>query len=170
MTARERQLAYVETPLGTLEIEGSERGLTQIDLLPDGEKAPTSRPAPGSVVAQAAKQLEEYFAGERREFDLPLDYEAGGFERQVLDQLAHVPYGKTVSYGELAAMAGSPRAARAVGSIMRHNPLMIVMPCHRVIGADGSLRGYGGLGTGLDHKRWLIEFESTSSAGFQSGT
>ena len=95
-----------------------------------------SEPAPGSVVAEAAEQLEEYFAGKRREFDLPLDYEAGGFERQVLDQLARVPYGKTVSYGELAAMAGSPRAARAVGSIMRHNPLMIVMPCHRVIGAD----------------------------------
>jgi len=162
MTARERQLAYVETPLGTLEIEGSERGLAQIDLLPAGEQAPTSRPAPGSVVAKAAKQLGEYFAGKRREFDLPLDYEAGGFERQVLDQLARVPYGKTVSYGELAAMAGSPRAARAVGSVMRHNPLMIVMPCHRVIGADGSLRGYGGLGSGLEHKRWLLELEGVS--------
>ncbi len=163
MTTREHQRAYVETPLGTLVIEGSERGLTQIDLLPADETVPASTPEPGGVVAKAAQQLEEYFAGKRREFDLPLDYEAGGFERQVLDELAHVPYGKTVSYGELAAMAGSPRAARAVGNIMRHNPLMIVMPCHRVIGADGSLRGYGGLGSGLDNKRWLIDFEAEAT-------
>lgn len=163
MTTNAHEHAYVETPLGTLEIAGSEHGLTQIDLLPSGERVSASKPAPGSVVAEAAKQLEEYFAGKRREFDLPLDYEAGGFERQVLDQLARVPYGKTVSYGELAAMAGSPRAARAVGSIMRHNPLMIVMPCHRVIGADGSMRGYGGLGEGLDHKRWLLELEGASA-------
>jgi len=158
----QREQALVSTPLGTLVIEASERGLTQIDLLPQDEQVPASKPAPGSVVARAAAQLEEYFAGKRRDFDLPLDYEAGGFERRVLDELARVPYGETVSYGELAAMAGSPRAARAVGSIMRHNPLMIVMPCHRVIGADGSLRGYGGLGAGLEHKRWLIELESTS--------
>jgi methylated-DNA-[protein]-cysteine S-methyltransferase len=163
MTTRDRQLAYVETPLGTLAVEGSERGLTQIDLLPAGERAPVSEPAPGSVLAKAFRQLEEYFAGQRREFDLPLDYEAGGFEHRVLDELARVPYGKTVSYGELAALAGSPRAARAVGSIMRQNPLMIVIPCHRVIGADGSLRGYGGLGSGLDHKRWLLELEGALS-------
>jgi len=159
---RSRERASIQTPLGTLAIEGSERGLTQIDLLPADEQVPASEPAPGSVVAEAAEQLGEYFAGTRREFDLPLDYEAGGFERRVLDQLARVPYGKTVSYGELAAMAGSPRAARAVGSIMRHNPLMIVMPCHRVIGADGSLRGYGGPGEGLAEKRWLLELEGAT--------
>ena len=73
-----------------------------------------------------------------------------------------MPYGKTVSYGELAGMAGSPRAARAVGNIMRQNPLMIVIPCHRVIGADGSLRGYGGLGSGLSAKRMLLELEGAS--------
>ncbi|MHB8060204.1 MAG: methylated-DNA--[protein]-cysteine S-methyltransferase [Gaiellaceae bacterium] len=170
MATRERQRAYLETSLGTLAIEGSEHGLTQIDLLPAGERKPVSAPEPNSVVAKAARQLEEYFSGKRREFDLPLDYEAGGFERQVLDELVRVPYGKTVSYGELAALAGSPRAARAVGNIMRQNPLMIVIPCHRVIGSDGSLRGYGGLGAGLDHKRRLLDFESTSGAGLQSGT
>jgi len=103
-------------PLGTLAIDGSERGLTQIDLLPVGKTVPVSAPEPASVVAKAARQLEEYFNGRRREFDLPLDYETGGFERQVLSALARVPYGKTVSYGELAGMAGSPRAARAVGT------------------------------------------------------
>jgi methylated-DNA-[protein]-cysteine S-methyltransferase len=157
-----RERASIQTPLGILAIEGSERGLTQIDLLPADEQVPASEPAAGGAAAEAAEQLGEYFAGARREFDLPLDYEAGGFERRVLDQLARVPYGKTVSYGELAAMAGSPRAARAVGNIMRHNPLMIVMPCHRVIGADGSLRGYGGPGEGLAEKRWLIEHERAS--------
>jgi O-6-methylguanine DNA methyltransferase len=162
MAAREHQRAYVESPLGTLAIEGSERGLTQIDLLPADEAVPVSAPEPGGVVSKAAQQLEEYFAGKRREFDLPLDYETGGFERQVLSALARVPYGKTVSYGELASMAGSPRAARAVGNIMRQNPLLIVIPCHRVIGADGSLRGYGGLGSGLDNKSRLLELEGAS--------
>jgi methylated-DNA-[protein]-cysteine S-methyltransferase len=162
MAARKHQRAYVETPLGTLAIDGSERGLTQIDLLPVGKTVPVSAPEPASVVAKAARQLEEYFNGRRREFDLPLDYETGGFERQVLSALARVPYGKTVSYCELASMAGSPRAARAVGNIMRQNPLMIVIPCHRVIGADGSLRGYGGLGSGLSAKRMLLELEGAS--------
>ena len=105
------------------------------------------------------RQLEEYFAGSRREFDLPLDLQMGEFERRVMEELSRVPYGTTVSYGELAAMAGHPGAARAVGNVMRSNQLMIVLPCHRVIGADGSLRGYGGLGSGLEHKRWLLEFE-----------
>ncbi len=163
MAASEPQRAYVESPLGTLAIEGSERGLTEIDLLPAGERAPACTPVPGSVVAKAAEQLEEYFGGKRRDFDLQLDYETGGFERRVLAELVRVPYGKTVSYGELAAMAGSPRAARAVGNIMRQNPLMIVIPCHRVVGSDGSLRGYGGLGSGLDHKRRLLELEGAST-------
>jgi methylated-DNA-[protein]-cysteine S-methyltransferase len=156
---RSGKRASIQTPLGTLAIEGSERGLTQIDLLPADEQMPASEPAPGSVVAEAAEQLEEYFAGKRRDFDLPLDYEAGEFERRVLDELARVPYGTTVSYSELAAMAGHPGAARAVGNVMRSNQLMIVIPCHRVIGADGSLRGYGGLDCGLDHKRMLLDFE-----------
>jgi methylated-DNA-[protein]-cysteine S-methyltransferase len=154
-----RERASIQTPLGILAIEGSERGLTQIDLLPADEQVPASEPAPGGVVAEAAGQLEEYFAGKRRDFDLPLDLQAGEFEHRVLDQLARVPYGTTVSYGELATMAGHPGAARAVGNVMRSNRLMIVLPCHRVIGSDGSLRGYGGLGCGLEHKRMLLELE-----------
>jgi methylated-DNA-[protein]-cysteine S-methyltransferase len=154
--ARER--ALVDTPLGPLAIEASERGLTHIDLAPSGE-ARGAEPAPGSVLAEAVRQFEEYFAGSRREFDLPLDFEAGEFERRVVDELVRVPYGTVVSYGQLADMAGFPGAARAVGNVMRQNPFMIVVPCHRVIGADGSLRGYGGLGNGLDHKRWLLELE-----------
>jgi methylated-DNA-[protein]-cysteine S-methyltransferase len=155
----QREKALVSTPLGSLELRASERGLTQIDLAPSGETAEGAEPAAGSILAEAVRQFEEYFAGSRRDFDLPLDYEAGEFERHVLEELSRVPYGTVVSYGQLADMAGYPGAARAVGNVMRTNPFMIVIPCHRVIGADGSLRGYCGLGCGLDHKRWLLEFE-----------
>jgi methylated-DNA-[protein]-cysteine S-methyltransferase len=161
MTSK-HQIAYLETPLGTLAIEGSEHGLTRISLLPTDVLPLSLKPALGSVAARAVEQLGEYFNGERHTFDLPLDYKVRGFKRRVLDELTRVPYGQTVSYSELAALAGSPLAARAVGSIMRQNPLVIVIPCHRVIGPRGSLRGYSGLGLGLDHKRWLLEFEVTS--------
>jgi O-6-methylguanine DNA methyltransferase len=87
----------------------------------------------------------------------------GEFERRVMEELGRVPYGTTTSYGKLAAMAGHPGAARAVGNVMRSNQLTIVLPCHRVIGADGSLRGYGGRGAGLDRKRWLLELEGAIS-------
>ena len=158
----QRERTLVSTPLGPLAIEASERGLTQIYLAPSGDAAPASEPAPNSILAEAARQLEQYFSGSRRDFDLPFEIEGSEFERRVLEELARVPYGKTVSYGELAATAGYPGAARAVGSVMRSNQLMIVLPCHRVIGADGSLRGYGGLGCGLENKRWLLELESAS--------
>ncbi|MGC9974098.1 MAG: methylated-DNA--[protein]-cysteine S-methyltransferase [Gaiellaceae bacterium] len=161
---RSKEQASVDTPLGLLVIEASERGLTHIDLVPSGSEAPGSEPAPGSVLAEAVRQFREYFAGNRREFDLPLDFEAGEFERRVLDELVRVPYGTVVSYGQLADLAGYPGAARAVGSVMRRNPFMIVVPCHRVIGADGTLRGYGGLGSGLGNKRWLLEFEGAKIA------
>jgi O-6-methylguanine DNA methyltransferase len=118
---------------------------------------------PGSILAEAVRQLQEYFAGGRREFDLPLDLKMGEFERRVMEELGRVPYGTTTSYGKLAAMAGHPGAARAVGNVMRSNQLTIVLPCHRVIGADGSLRGYGGRGAGLDRKRWLLELEGAIS-------
>jgi len=155
----QREQALVPTPLGPLVVEASERGLTHIYLAPSGTDEPEFEPTAGSIVTDAARQLDEYFTGDRRAFDLPLDIEASGFEQRVLEELARVPYGTTVSYGELAAIAGYPGAARAVGSVMRNNRLMIVLPCHRVIGADGSLRGYGGLGCGLDHKRMLLELE-----------
>lgn len=158
-SAEPRERAFVSTPLGELIVEASERGLTHIDLASSNDREPGSGPATGSILTEAVRQFEEYFAGSRREFDLPLDLQAGEFERRVLDELARVSYGTTVSYGELAAMAGYPGAARAVGNVMRNNQLMIILPCHRVIGADGSLRGYGGLGCGLDYKRWLLELE-----------
>ncbi len=102
------------------------------------------------------RQLEEYFAGDRTTFDIPLAAEGAPFEREVWHALEEIPYGETVSYGEIARRVGQPTAARAVGTANGRNPIAVIVPCHRVIGADGSLTGYGG---GLERKRLLLELE-----------
>ncbi|MFA9430301.1 methylated-DNA--[protein]-cysteine S-methyltransferase [Egicoccus sp. AB-alg2] len=109
------------------------------------------------VVAEAAAQLSEYFAGERRTFDLPLSFARGtDFQQQVWRALCEIPYGETVSYGELAARIGQPTASRAVGLANGRNPIGIIVPCHRVVGANGTLTGYGG---GLGRKQQLLDLE-----------
>jgi methylated-DNA-[protein]-cysteine S-methyltransferase len=109
------------------------------------------------VLAAAARQLEEYFAGERTAFELPLDLEGTRFQRAAWLALAEIPYGETVSYGEQARRLGRPHAVRAVGAANGRNPVPIVLPCHRVVGSDGSLTGFGG---GLDVKRALLDHEA----------
>ena len=109
---------------------------------------------------EAVEQLEAYFAGERREFDLELEPVGTNFQRRVWEALLTIPYGETRSYGQIAEQIGSPGASRAVGLANGHNPIGIIVPCHRVIGANGSLTGYGG---GLDRKRALLELERQSS-------
>jgi O-6-methylguanine DNA methyltransferase len=121
---------------------------------------------PGGLVLDPAalvpvrRQLEEYFDGGRREFDLPLDLRGTPFQLRVWAELQRIPYGSTISYGELARRLGNPNLTRAVGAANGANPVSIVVPCHRVIGADGSLTGYGG---GLDAKRRLLELERPRS-------
>ncbi|MEU6144966.1 methylated-DNA--[protein]-cysteine S-methyltransferase [Streptomyces sp. NPDC047081] len=110
-----------------------------------------------SLFAEAEEQLEAYFKGELKEFTLQLSLNGTPFQRTVWDQLRRIPYGETRSYGELAEALGNPSASRAVGLANGKNPIGIVVPCHRVVGANGSLTGYGG---GLDRKRRLLEFES----------
>ena len=109
--------------------------------------------------AEAVEQLERYFAGERKEFDLPLEMPGSEFDRKVWSELRRIPYGETCSYGEIARAIGRPERARAVGSANARNPLPIVVPCHRVIGADGSLVGYGG---GLELKQALLDLEASA--------
>jgi methylated-DNA-[protein]-cysteine S-methyltransferase len=109
------------------------------------------------VFSEAIAQLEEYFAGERRDFSLPLPLEGTPFQTTVWSALRTIPYGATVSYGELARRIGRPSASRAVGAANGANPLPIILPCHRVIGADRSLKGFGG---GLETKRFLLAFEA----------
>jgi O-6-methylguanine DNA methyltransferase len=110
----------------------------------------------------AAEQLDQYFAGARRRFDLPLDLPGTPFQQRVWQALSEIPFGETLSYGQLAARIGKPGAARAVGLANNRNPISIIVPCHRVIGADGSLTGYGG---GLDRKRWLLAHEAGGDPG-----
>ena len=109
-----------------------------------------------TVAPDAVAQLAEYFAGSRRAFDLDLAPRGTDFQRRVWDQLAAIPYGRTLTYGELAAQLGAPGASRAVGAATGRNPLSIVVPCHRLVGASGALIGYAG---GLDRKRWLLAHE-----------
>ncbi len=112
------------------------------------------------MLAEAAEQLQEYFAGTRQRFALPLDLGGTEFQRRAWLALAEIPYGETRSYGEQARRLGVPRAARAVGAANGANPLPIVLPCHRLVGADGSLTGFGG---GLDTKRWLLQHEGATT-------
>jgi methylated-DNA-[protein]-cysteine S-methyltransferase len=155
------RLAQLETPVGRLTVVAGDRGLRSV--LFAGE-APPERAVEGlhPLLASVARQLDEYFAGERREFDLPLDLAGTPFQRRAWLGLASIPYGATISYGEQARRLGHPRAARAVGSANARNPVSIVLPCHRVVGADGTLTGYGG---GLDMKRMLLEHEARVVAG-----
>ena len=154
-----------DTPVGTLLVAVTDRGLCEIeyDADPDAEAERLGRLFGTRVLRsprptdEARHQLDEYFAGTRRDFDLELDLTPSReFGRAVLEQLALVPYGELTTYGSLAERAGKPRAARAVGTIMNRNPVPIVLPCHRVVGASGSLTGYGG---GLDRKEWLLRLE-----------
>jgi methylated-DNA-[protein]-cysteine S-methyltransferase len=144
----------VETPVGHLVVAATEAGLARVSFGgPDqGEDGPTS------TLIEVGRQLGGYFAGRRYAFDLPLDWSlTSGFQRRVLQTLyAEIGFGHTVTYGELAAMAGHPEAARAVGVAMATNPIPVVVPCHRVVASGGALGGFGG---GLEMKRWLLTHE-----------
>jgi methylated-DNA-[protein]-cysteine S-methyltransferase len=154
-----------DSPVGKLFVAVTDHGVCEIhyDADPDAEAERLARLFGARVLRsprptdEARRQLDEYFDGQRREFDLEVDLRpAREFGRSVLEQLARVPYGELTTYGALAAKAGRPRAARAVGTVMNRNPVPIVLPCHRVVGSTGSLVGYAG---GLDRKRTLLELE-----------
>ena len=155
----------VDTPIGELLVATTDRGLCRIayDAEPEQEAERLARAFGVRVLRStrpidpARRQLDEYFSGNRHGFDLAVDLALqADFHRRVLRELARVPYGEVVTYGELAARAARPRAARAVGTVMNRNPLPIVLPCHRVIGASGKLVGYGG---GLERKETLLRLE-----------
>jgi methylated-DNA-[protein]-cysteine S-methyltransferase len=150
----------VESPVGALFVAATERGLCRISYHPDGMEDVLARTFGPRVLRSplddVRRELDEYFEGRRREFDLPLDVRVAPFHADVLAELARVPYGRTDTYGSLAAKVGRPRAARAVGTVMNRNPIPIVLPCHRILGANGSLTGYAG---GLDVKLRLLQHE-----------
>ncbi|MGA9421603.1 MAG: methylated-DNA--[protein]-cysteine S-methyltransferase [Rhodanobacteraceae bacterium] len=150
---------YLDTPIGPLLLVADANGLTRIGLPHDGHR---SAPAPAGSLREpkrlttAKRQFEAYFDGRLHDFDLALNARGTAFQLQVWAALGTVPYGATASYAEIARRIGKPRAVRAVGAANGANPLAIVVPCHRIIGADGSLTGYGG---GLPAKRFLLEHE-----------
>jgi len=166
-----RSYIDVASPLGTLRLIAAGGALCGLRLPNDLGPPPAERPAPVDaappsgavrspdvrVLEAARRQLREYFEGRRQAFDLPLVLDGSGFQRRAWEALCRIPFGQTVSYGEQARAIARPKAARAVGAANGRNPIAIVVPCHRVIGSDGSLTGYGG---GEPAKRWLLDHEA----------
>lgn len=153
----------MESPIGLLRLRGTEQGLTGL-FMENHRHGPEANDQldwqrDDALFEEALTQLTDYFSGRRKTFDLTLDRDALGgtpFQRRVWHELENIPYGITISYSELAKRIGNPDAVRAVGLANGRNPISIVVPCHRVIGTNGSLTGYGG---GLERKRWLLDFE-----------
>jgi methylated-DNA-[protein]-cysteine S-methyltransferase len=154
----------MDSPLGIISLSGTERGLAGV-FMEDHRHGPVEAQRRGwqradALFAEVRSQLEDYFAGRRTAFSLDIDRDAIGgtsFQRRVWQALQEIPYGVTISYGELARRIHQPTAVRAVGLANGRNPLSIIVPCHRVIGSDGKLTGYGG---GMERKRWLLDLES----------
>jgi methylated-DNA-[protein]-cysteine S-methyltransferase len=153
----------VDSPIGPLALAGPGRVLTNLRMLNQTyEPNRSDWMRDDGAFPDAVDQLEAYFAGERTEFDLELKLIGSEFQRRVWQALLTIPYGETRSYGEIAEQIGAAGAARAVGLANGHNPIAIIVPCHRVIGANGSLTGYGG---GLDRKRSLLDMEKGVKSG-----
>lgn len=148
---------FLKTPLGTARIRGDEEGISAIQIL--DEKIPTSTDIPG-FLQSAFQQLDDYFKGELEEFSLKLNPQGTAFQQKVWKALNEIPFGKTSSYLELSRKLGDEKAIRAVASANGKNPLWVVIPCHRIIGSDGSLTGYAG---GLQRKQWLLNHENNTS-------
>ncbi|OHF36717.1 hypothetical protein HMPREF2550_05635 [Corynebacterium sp. HMSC074A01] len=154
------QFHDIDSPIGRLGLVISSRGVAKVLLEADDIEAQRARIGEQAEVPLAAHQLTEYFAGRRQQFTVPLDFRfATDFHRQVLEELARVPYGVTTTYKALAERVGNPKAVRAVGSACARNPLPLLVPCHRVLRADGSLGGYRG---GKQAKRFLLNLEGNN--------
>ncbi len=150
---------YLHTPTGTLQIDATEKEVTAISFL---FEKPLPKDSPNRLCEEAAFQLKAYFNEKLQKFDLPLRQDGTDFQKRVWEKLVEIPFGKTITYGQLATQLGDPNYVRAVGSANGKNPLAIVVPCHRVIGANGSLVGYAG---GLPRKKWLLNFEGQLTSG-----
>lgn len=146
------ETAYLNTPLGTAKITGDLNGIAQISILSEGEITLDIPP----ILSESIAQLQEYFDGKRTDFNFKINPQGTPFQQKVWQSLLEIPFGKTLSYMDLSKKLGDVKAIRAVAAANGKNPLWIVVPCHRVIGTDGSLTGYAG---GLWRKKWLLEHE-----------
>ncbi|MGY3795334.1 methylated-DNA--[protein]-cysteine S-methyltransferase [uncultured Aquimarina sp.] len=147
--------AFIETPLGIASITGDEKGVSEISITNNTEEE-HSNTIP-ETLKEAVTQLQDYFEGKRDHFDIKLNPSGTDFQKKVWKELTKIPFGKTVTYLDIAKNLGDPKCIRAAASANGKNPLWIVIPCHRVIGSDGSLTGYAG---GLWRKKWLLDHES----------
>jgi len=157
------QRAYYRSPIGAVEILGTEEGVTEVNFVRRKRPGATR---PHQVLRTAISQIDEYFRGKRRRFSVPLSAAGTDFQMKVWRRLVRIPYGGTATYGELARAVGRPKAGRAVGQANHRNPISILIPCHRVIGGDGRLVGYGG---GLWRKEWLLAHERKNASRLRVG-
>jgi methylated-DNA-[protein]-cysteine S-methyltransferase len=148
--------AYTQSPLGLIEIKADDKYITSIILIKSTNRTEKETDELLPHIRQCITELEEYFAKKRTNFTIPIKQGGTEFQQKAWQQLLKIPYGTTISYGEMAKRMGSRKLARAVGGANHRNKLWIVVPCHRVIGADGSLTGYGG---GVECKQWLLQHE-----------
>ena len=155
-----RHWAYYESEIGLIEIAGTEDGILSVDFVEDKS---VDNPILPPLVKRCVKQLDEYFGGRRREFSVNLLPEGTDFQKKVWNELTKIPFGETRSYKDMAAFIGNIKAVRAVGNANGKNKIGILIPCHRVIGNNGKLVGYGG---GLWRKEWLLKHERGGSASF----
>jgi methylated-DNA-[protein]-cysteine S-methyltransferase len=145
--------ACFRSEIGPLEVVGNQKGILTITFVDDEFEADRNLPA---LIKECLRQLDEYFKGRRQKFSSPLLLEGTDFQKAVWRQLQKIPFGQTASYGDVARAVGSPRAFRAVGNANNKNPIPLIIPCHRVIGSDGKLVGFGG---GIWRKEWLLDHE-----------
>jgi O-6-methylguanine DNA methyltransferase len=143
--------SYYKSPIGWIEIVADNDSLLSINFVKK-----KGNEAPNAITKETLKQLKEYFSGKRKKFEGKLNFDGTDFQKRVLKAMMQIPYGKTVSYRELARKAGRATAARAVGTVCSTNDLPIIIPCHRVVASDGSLGGYSG---GLEKKKWMLAME-----------
>ena len=152
------KIAYYQSPVGLLEVQVTEGGVRALNFVLEKQFQESKNP----YIQLVFKQLDEYFKGERKVFDMPFDMEGTDFQKRVWLELLKIPFGKTKSYMDIAKALGDVKAIRAVGTANGSNKIAIIVPCHRVIGSDGSLTGYAG---GLERKKWLLDFEIPPTQG-----
>ena len=152
------ETAIIKSPIGNIRISADKNGLTELRFCEEGGMGKTKNP----IIAKAVKQVQEYFAGQRQRFDVPLNPDGTDFQKRVWRELLTVGCGSTVSYGNIAQAIGKPTASRAVGAANGQNPISIIVPCHRIIGSSGKLTGYAG---GLERKQWLLNHEAKMVGG-----
>jgi methylated-DNA-[protein]-cysteine S-methyltransferase len=158
-------IAYYHSPVGLLKISGTENYISEVSFHDNTEKSGGNKKNLPPILIQCIEQFIQYFHGERRVFDLPISQEGTPFQKQVWNELMAIPYGKTINYLELAIKIGDPKATRAVAAANGKNNVAIIVPCHRVIGSDRTLVGYGG---GLWRKKWLLDHEMKIAHGVQT--